>query len=49
VPWSIAAKRMGIDPHAWLPAHTVLSPRPRQVYFVGAHVQEFSDRHPGLI
>jgi len=40
---------MGIDPHAWLPAHTVLSPRPRQVYFVGAHVQEFSDRHPGLI
>ena len=41
VPWSIAAKRMGIDPRAWLPAHTVLCLRPRQVYFVGAHVQEY--------
>ena len=40
---------MGIDPRAWLPAHTVLCPRPRQVYFVGAHAQEFSDRRPGLI
>ena len=49
MPWSIAAKRMGIDPRAWLPAHIVLCLRPRQVYFVGAHAQEFSDRRPGLI
>ena len=40
---------MGIDSLAWPRTHIVLCLRPRQVYFVWAHVQEFSDRHPGLI
>jgi len=40
---------MGIDSRALPPPLIVLCLRPRQVYFVWAHVQEYSDRRSGLI